>query len=292
MTASEDRTALVAGAGLVGTLCAAMLASRGWTVTLIEGRTDPRTGTQAERARSINLALSPRGIEALRSVSDELVERVLQEGIEMRGRMLHKKTKTRKGKGPEVEKEGQDYGRYEEEGECIRSISRTALGIHLLDHVDGLPKSGRGSVTTLFETRLVEMDLRKDHGVDVVLRTKGEDAETRHFDFVVGGDGAYSKVRQQMMRGSRLRYGFRIRRVFPPGLTCSAPQIRLPPILRTALVPRAVHSGGSMRHLPSRAQLPAHLASRRIHAHRPRESGAAESESAAFSKSANPSGSL
>ncbi|GAA6007176.1 kynurenine 3-monooxygenase [Rhodotorula paludigena] len=209
MTASEDRTALVAGAGLVGTLCAAMLASRGWTVTLIEGRTDPRTGTEAERARSINLALSPRGIEALRSVSDELVERVLQEGIEMRGRMLHKKTKTRKGKGPEVEKEGQDYGRYEEEGECIRSISRTALGIHLLDHVDGLPKSGRGSVTTLFETRLVEMDLRKGHGVDVVLRTKGEDAETRHFDFVVGGDGAYSKVRQQMMRGSRLRFDYR-----------------------------------------------------------------------------------
>lgn len=201
MTDTQERTALVVGAGLVGTLAAAMLASRGWTVTLLEGRSDPRLGTHAERARSINLALSPRGIEGLRSVSDELVERVLKEGIEMRGRMLHKKAK---GKG-KVDKEGQDYGRYEEEGECIRSISRTALGIHLLDHVDGLPKEGRGSVTTRFETRLSEMDLRNGQGVDVVLQATGAEPEKRHFDFVLGGDGAYSRVRQQMMRGSRIR---------------------------------------------------------------------------------------
>lgn len=197
----HDRTALVVGAGLVGTLCAAMLASRGWTVTLIEYRADPRLGTHAERARSINLALSPRGIEALRSVSEELVERVLREGIEMRGRMVHKKAKR---DGEPVEKDGQDYGNYDE-GECIRSTSRTGLGIQLLEHLDGLPKQGRGSVSTQFETKLVEMDLRKDRGVDVVLQKKGQATERQHYDFVVGGDGAYSQVRQQMMRGSRLR---------------------------------------------------------------------------------------
>lgn len=206
MTASSsdqdgDRTALVVGAGLVGTLCAAMLASRGWTVTLIEYRSDPRLGSHAERARSINLALSPRGIEALRSVSEELVERVLKEGIEMRGRMVHKKAKR---EGDRVDKDGQDYGNYDE-GECIRSTSRTGLGIQLLDHLDGLPKEGRGSVTTLFETKLVEMDLRTNKGVDVTLQGKGGEPRKEHFDFVVGGDGAYSQVRQQMMRGSRLR---------------------------------------------------------------------------------------
>lgn len=206
--ASEEQTALVVGAGLVGTLTAAMLASRGWTVTLLEGRPDPRQGTHAERARSINLALSPRGIEALRSVNEELAERVVKEGIEMRGRMVHKnKVVNVKGKGREVrvEKDGQDYGRYEEEGECIRSISRTGLGIHLLDHVDGLPNEGRGGVTTRFETKLVEMDLRREDGVDVVLQKKGGQPEKQHFHFVVGGDGAYSNVRQQMMRGSKLR---------------------------------------------------------------------------------------
>ncbi|BGP17872.1 hypothetical protein JCM10213_008331 [Rhodosporidiobolus nylandii] len=205
---TEERTALVVGAGLVGTLTAAMLASRGWTVTLVEGRSDPRLGTQAERARSINLALSPRGIEALRSVSDELADRVVKEGIEMRGRMVHTNVQKRGGKA-EVKSVGQDYGRYEEEGECIRSISRTALGIHLLDHVDGLPQSGRGSVNVRFDTRLLEMDLRKDKGVEVVLQKKGEGATTEQFDFVVGGDGAYSKVRREMMRGTKLRFDYR-----------------------------------------------------------------------------------
>jgi 2-polyprenyl-6-methoxyphenol hydroxylase-like FAD-dependent oxidoreductase len=276
---SDDRTALVVGAGLVGTLCAAMLASRGWTVTLIEYRADPRLGTHAERARSINLALSPRGIEAIRSVSEELVERVLKEGIEMRGRMVHKKAKR---EGEPVEKDGQDYGNYDE-GECIRSTSRTGLGIQLLDHLDGLPKQGRGSVTTLFETKLVEMDLRKEHGVDVVLQKKGREGEKRHFDFVVGGDGAYSQVRQQMMRGSRLRCACGV--PWPPacsehmrrhsrnctsslGKDIPCAQLRLPTVLCQALVPRAVDPSRSERDVPARAELPAHLAARRVHADR------------------------
>lgn len=289
MADQEERTALVVGAGLVGTLAAAMLASRGWTVTLLEGRTDPRQGTHAERSRSINLALSPRGIEALRSVSDELVARVLEDGIEMRGRMLHKVAHKGKGKG-RVDKEAQDYGRYEEEGECIRSISRTALGIHLLDHVDGLPKSGRGSVTTRFETRLSGMDLRKDQGVDVVLEAKGAEPEKRHFDFVLGGDGAYSRVRQEMMRGSRIRCvpcslappSVPPRARLAPLLTLLPPpraQLRLPPVLRAPLVPRALDPGRPGRLVPPRAQLPAHLAPRRVHAHRARQPGASHARS-------------
>ncbi|GAA6017312.1 hypothetical protein JCM11491_000625 [Sporobolomyces phaffii] len=211
---TEDRTALVVGAGLVGTLCSAMLASRGWTVTLLESRSDPRLGSHAERARSINLALSPRGIEALRSVSDELVDKVLKEGIEMRGRMVHKnKNKGKRAadrpQDAEVETMGQDYG-IVEQGEVIRSISRTQLGIELLDHVDGLPKSGRGSVTTRFETKLVDMDLRQEGKVKVTLSTKGHADDTKEeFDFVVGGDGAYSKVRRELMRGSLARFDYK-----------------------------------------------------------------------------------
>lgn len=200
----EERTALVVGAGLVGTLCSAMLASRGWTVTLLEGRSDPRSASSAERARSINLALSPRGIEALRSVSPELTEKVLKEGIEMRGRMVHKNLG---GKGKGVERMGQDYG-VVEEGEVIRSISRTQLGIELLDHVDGLAKTGRGSVNTRFETKLIEMDVRggDEEKVKVTLRTKGDEQDKKEeYDFVVGGDGAYSKVRRELMRGPLAR---------------------------------------------------------------------------------------
>lgn len=203
MSPPSEQHALVVGAGLVGTLCAAMLASRGWTVTLIESRSDPRNEVPgSSRARSINLALSPRGIEALRSVSDELAERVLKEGIEMRGRMLH--TKNGSKGGDKVGLQAQDYG-FPAEGEVIRSISRGVLGIYLLDHVDGLPKEGRGSVKTSFETKLVEMDLRGEEGVMVNLGSKDGGVSKEKFDFVVGGDGAYSRVRREMMRGSKAR---------------------------------------------------------------------------------------
>ncbi|GAA5933752.1 kynurenine 3-monooxygenase [Sporobolomyces koalae] len=198
-----ERTALVVGAGLVGTLCSAMLAARGWTVTLLEGRADPRVGSASARARSINLALSPRGIEALRSVSPELVERVLEQGIEMRGRMVHKNVSSR------VDKMPQDYGLVQE-GEVIRSISRTQLGIELLDHVDRLPSQGPGSVTTRFNTKLVDMDVRGAGSVQVTLSTHGDSTPSREqYDFVIGADGAYSKVRRELMRNSHARFDYR-----------------------------------------------------------------------------------
>lgn len=194
MSTPAPSNAAVVGGGLVGTLCASMLASRGWSVTLYEGRPDPRLSQDA-RGRSINLALSPRGIEALRSVSEELAERVIREGVRMRGRMVH-------GRGKEAKRVGQDYGVYEE-GEYISSISRGLLGVYLLDHLDGLPKEGRGSVKVVFGTKLVEMDMRRELGVSVTLKSRERGEEKAVFDFVIGGDGAYSKVRREMMRGTR-----------------------------------------------------------------------------------------
>lgn len=190
--------AAVVGGGLVGCLCAAMLASRGWQVDIYESRSDPRLTSAATRARSINLALSPRGIEALKSVNEELAERILAEGVPMRGRMLHHRA-DRNGK---TRTEGQDYGVFED-GEWINSISRTQLGIYLLDHLEGLPREGRGSVRIHFGTKLMEMDLRKEKGVLLKIATKKEGERTIEVDFVVGGDGAYSQVRRQMMRGTR-----------------------------------------------------------------------------------------
>src|SRR5690606_21388474 len=83
---SGDDGVAVVGAGLAGCLLACYLARRGLRVRLYERRADPRHHPP-ERGRSINLAISERGLTALSGVG--LAERVLAEAIAMRGRMIH-----------------------------------------------------------------------------------------------------------------------------------------------------------------------------------------------------------
>jgi kynurenine 3-monooxygenase len=77
------------GSGLAGGLLAAYLGRRGYEVDLYERRGDPREGKMLE-GRSINLALSTRGIHALQQIG--LADEVLQHAIPMRGRMIHEKS--------------------------------------------------------------------------------------------------------------------------------------------------------------------------------------------------------
>ena len=65
MSAVADRRVAVVGAGLVGSLIACYLGRRGYQVDVYERRPDPRSES-VERGRSINLALSERGLDALR----------------------------------------------------------------------------------------------------------------------------------------------------------------------------------------------------------------------------------
>src|SRR5918912_413482 len=77
------------GSGLAGGLLAAYLGRRGHEVELYERRADPREGNIVG-GRSINLALSTRGIYALEQLG--IAEEVLQHAIPMRGRMIHDKS--------------------------------------------------------------------------------------------------------------------------------------------------------------------------------------------------------
>ena len=86
MGTARQRKALVVGAGPVGALTALSLHRRGWEVEIWESRdgkslsvvtlltsADPRgQSTLMTNLRSINLAISARGLEALRSVDPTL----------------------------------------------------------------------------------------------------------------------------------------------------------------------------------------------------------------------------
>ncbi len=77
---------LIVGAGLCGTLLAIRLAQRGYQIHLVEKRPDMRKET-ISAGRSINLALSNRGLQALRLAG--LESQIQKECIPMNGRMIH-----------------------------------------------------------------------------------------------------------------------------------------------------------------------------------------------------------
>src|SRR5205814_9340905 len=77
------------GSGLAGGLLAAYLGRQGYEVELYERRGDPREGNTVG-GRSINLALSTRGIYALEELG--IADEVLRHAIPMRGRMIHEKS--------------------------------------------------------------------------------------------------------------------------------------------------------------------------------------------------------
>src|SRR4051794_27186160 len=99
----------VLGAGLTGPLLAIYLAKRGYTVDVFERRGDMRA-SDVERGRSINLALSTRGIHALEATG--IADEVLADAIPMYGRMIHSIDGTTSL---------QPYGA---EGKAINSVSR------------------------------------------------------------------------------------------------------------------------------------------------------------------------
>ncbi|WP_406051796.1 FAD-dependent oxidoreductase [Kribbella sp. NBC_00889] len=166
----------IVGAGLTGSLLACFLARRGLSVTLYERRPDPRVG-QAERGRSINLAISERGLDALRRIG--LVDQVMADALPMKGRMIHPVS------GP------LDFQAYSAGGDrAINSISRGALNNALLTAAAEAP-----GVSVEFEHRLVELESQA--GRMVFATPSGK--VSAEADVVLGADGAGSAVREQLL---------------------------------------------------------------------------------------------
>lgn len=179
----EDLPVAVVGGGLVGSLQTIFLARRGFKVVVFESRDDVRN-LDFGGGRSINLALSYRGIESLRSVGCD--EAALALTVPMYGRMIHGLD----GKmSPQL---------YSAKGEAILSIDRLKLNQHLLNAAESHP-----NVQILFNHRLIRADLKKQ--ILTIKDNRGEEKE-HNVSFTFGCDGVFSTVRRQMMRWERLNY--------------------------------------------------------------------------------------
>jgi len=137
----KETSVAVIGGGLVGPLHAIMLAQKGLLVDLYEARQDIRR-LQHVGGRSINLALSVRGREALRAVG--LEDTVLESAIPMNARMIHSLS----GK-----MSAQPYGR---KGQCIYSIDRRRLNELLLTKAEAMY-----GVSVHFEHKLTRANLEE-----------------------------------------------------------------------------------------------------------------------------------
>jgi kynurenine 3-monooxygenase len=170
----------ILGAGPVGVLLAVLLARRGHRVDLYEKRPDPRTHPPKD-GRSINLALSERGLRALRAVG--LQEVVQGCTVPMTGRLLH---------GADGGRTFQPYGR---DNQCIYSVSRHRLNEILLAHAADYP-----GITVHFGARCRRVDLDQPS----VHVEEGEGARTTRrevaSDVLFGADGAFSLVRETMQQ--------------------------------------------------------------------------------------------
>jgi kynurenine 3-monooxygenase len=164
------------GSGLAGGLLAAYLGRRGYEVELYERRADPREGNTVG-GRSINLALSTRGIHALEQLG--IADEVLRHAIPMPGRMIHDKS---------GELHFSPYDR--DPRKHINSIGRAALNTTVIEAAVRYP-----NVRVFFNHRCtgVDLDSATAQLVDSSQRVASGDA-------IIGVDGAFSAVRQSMQK--------------------------------------------------------------------------------------------
>jgi kynurenine 3-monooxygenase len=190
---------IIIGAGLAGSLLAIYLAKRGIETDVYEARGDMRR-EEMSAGRSINLALSDRGIAALREVGMD--EYMLREAIPMFGRMVHAvdgQTKLLPYSG--------------RKGEYINSISRAGLNAALINEAEKY-----AGVRFFFGERCVDFDCASGEA-------KFETGKIAAGGTLIATDGAGSAVRNAMLHSvpdfnyseSWLEHGYKELHIPPAG---------------------------------------------------------------------------
>ena len=173
----------IIGAGLVGSLLAIYLLKRGYEVTIYERRGDMRK-ENLSAGRSINLALSDRGIKALKEVG--VMDEISRIAIPMHGRKMHNTD------GSEA------YQPYGKEGQYINSVSRGDLNCKLMDEAE---KQG---ALIHFSHKCESIDWKTNH---ITFSNHSGDQVITTFELLFGADGSYSAARlTHQLQHDRFQY--------------------------------------------------------------------------------------
>jgi kynurenine 3-monooxygenase len=180
----NEQPVVLIGAGLSGSLLAIFLSRRGYKVNLYERRPDMRKHSLSA-GRSINLALSERGIHALKAVG--MLDEIMELAIPMKGRMIH---------GKDSSLSFQPYGI--KENEVIWSVSRGELNKKLMDLASLQP-----GVEIFFTHKCTGIDLASG---TAHLENQNGEAVNVTGQTVIGTDGSASALRMDMMKAGRFNY--------------------------------------------------------------------------------------
>lgn len=182
---AADQPIILLGAGLAGSLMSVYLAQKGFKVDVYERRPDMRN-VEISAGRSINLALSERGLTALRAVG--LEEEIRELCIPMPGRMIHSQA---------GDLTFQPYSK--DERNAINSVSRGELNMRLMSTAEAHP-----DVNFHFRQRCLDFNHRTG---EVLMKDEESGREfTLKGQTVIGADGAFSGLRQGMMKSPRFNY--------------------------------------------------------------------------------------
>lgn len=178
---------IIVGAGLCGTLLALRMAQRGYEVVVYEKRADQRN-EEFVGGRSINLALSNRGIQALEMVG--IKEEVLGFCIPMHGRQIHPTA----GEVWMSPYSGRDQ-------DFINSVSREQLNMSLLEDADRFD-----NLKVVFEVKVTNVNL-EEASIEYVDMHGNKNSDRGAV--VIGTDGAGSAVRKSLMgRTTKLLFNY------------------------------------------------------------------------------------
>jgi kynurenine 3-monooxygenase len=179
----KNEQIVIIGAGLVGSLLSILLAQKNYAVKVYEKRPDP-TKAQVEKGRSINLALSDRGIKTLDLAG--IADKAMKLTIPMEGRLMHE---------PNGQLVLQPYGK---EGQQIYSISRSELTNLLIEEAKAL------GVIFNFNVQLDKIDF----STKILHLTENNYnlSIKEPYQILFGADGAFSAVRNELKESDKLDF--------------------------------------------------------------------------------------
>lgn len=180
-----NKPVIIVGAGLVGSLLSILLGKKGYRVKLYERRPDMRK-TRQYAGKSINLALSDRGIRGLKMA--DVFDEVMKIAIPVYGRTIHNIDQSIL------------FQPYSADGKCNYSVSRAEINFTLLDIAENL-----NNVSVHFNEKCVDVDFEKTNVTFENTETKKLTTESA--EIIFGADGAFSAVRLNMMlKNDRFQY--------------------------------------------------------------------------------------